>query len=159
MKLVYTMMHGQKNIKIHVTCFKLYVKWPYDGLMTETCRQYCLSILWHNGMSCTKTDNCLCRNTAVPPGVGAGKKLLWQTSRQELEKPIIVTKLTLCKTQDELAKRIYRICSRNLRTFFCILAAEKSGCVKYADFFLWRSWSGFYSSIIENTVRFVNILL
>ena len=29
----------------------------------------------------------------------------------------------------------YRICSRNLRTFFPILAAEKSGCVKYADFF------------------------
>jgi len=41
----------------------------------------------------------------------------------------------------------YRICSRNLRNFFSILAAEKSGCVKYADFFLWRSWSGFYSSI------------
>ena len=30
----------------------------------------------------------------------------------------------------------YRICSRNLRTFFPILAAEKSGCVKYADFFV-----------------------
>ena len=29
----------------------------------------------------------------------------------------------------------YRICSRNLRTFFPVLAAEKSGCVKYADFF------------------------
>ena len=29
----------------------------------------------------------------------------------------------------------YRICSRNLRTFFPILAAEKSGYVKYADFF------------------------
>ena len=28
---------------------------------------------------------------------------------------------------------IYRICSRNLRTFFSILAAEKLGCVKYAD--------------------------
>ena len=31
--------------------------------------------------------------------------------------------------------RIYRICSRNLRTLFSILVAEKSGCVKYADFF------------------------
>ena len=30
----------------------------------------------------------------------------------------------------------YRICSRNLRTFFSTLAAEKSGCVKYADFFV-----------------------
>ena len=30
---------------------------------------------------------------------------------------------------------IYRICSRNLSNFFSILAAEKSGCVKYADFF------------------------
>jgi hypothetical protein len=30
---------------------------------------------------------------------------------------------------------MYRICSRNLRTFFPILAAEKSGCVKYVDFF------------------------
>ena len=29
----------------------------------------------------------------------------------------------------------YRICSRNLRTLFPIFAAEKSGCVKYADFF------------------------
>ena len=29
----------------------------------------------------------------------------------------------------------YRICSRNLSTFFSILAAEKSGCVKYVDFF------------------------
>ena len=29
----------------------------------------------------------------------------------------------------------YRICSRNLRTFFFILAAENSGCVKYADFY------------------------
>ena len=37
--------------------------------------------------------------------------------------------------------------------FFFILAAEKSGCVRYADFFLWRSWSGFHSSIIENTVH------
>jgi len=30
--------------------------------------------------------------------------------------------------------KIYRICSRNLRNFFSILAAEKSGCVKYANF-------------------------
>ena len=29
----------------------------------------------------------------------------------------------------------YCICSRNLRTFYSILATEKSGCVKYADFF------------------------
>jgi hypothetical protein len=29
----------------------------------------------------------------------------------------------------------YRIYSHNLRTFFPSLAAEKSGCVKYADFF------------------------
>jgi hypothetical protein len=39
-------------------------------------------------------------------------------------------------------KYIYRIYSHNLRTFFPSLAAEKSGCVKYADFLLWRSWSG-----------------
>ena len=32
--------------------------------------------------------------------------------------------------------QLYCICSRNLRTFFSILAAEKSGCVKYADFFV-----------------------
>ena len=32
-------------------------------------------------------------------------------------------------------RKKYPICSRNLRTFFSILAAEKSGCVKYADFF------------------------
>ena len=29
----------------------------------------------------------------------------------------------------------YRICWRNLGTFFFILAAEKSGCVKYVGFF------------------------
>jgi hypothetical protein len=29
----------------------------------------------------------------------------------------------------------YHICSHNLRTFFSTLAAEKSGCVKYAGFF------------------------
>ena len=29
----------------------------------------------------------------------------------------------------------YRICSRNLPTFFSILVAEKSGYVKYANFF------------------------
>jgi hypothetical protein len=52
----------------------------------------------------------------------------------------------------------YRSYSRNLRTFFSILAAEKSGCVKYTDFFVFCSRSGFYSSIIENTVRFVTIL-
>ena len=31
--------------------------------------------------------------------------------------------------------------------------------VKICGFYLWRSWSGFYSSITENTVRFVNTLL
>jgi hypothetical protein len=34
-----------------------------------------------------------------------------------------------------LQDSIYRICSRNLHTFFSILVAEKSGYVKYADFF------------------------
>ena len=67
-------------------------------------------------------------------------------------------KLFLCSCTDPFLC-MYRICSRNLGTFFSILAAEKSGCVKYPDFFLWRYWSGFYSSIIEDTVRFVNILL
>jgi hypothetical protein len=32
----------------------------------------------------------------------------------------------------------YRIYSRNL-AFFSSLAAEKSSCVKYADFCVWRS--------------------
>ena len=53
----------------------------------------------------------------------------------------------------------YRTCSRNLRTFFPYFGRWNSGCVKYANFFLLRFGSGFYSSIIENTVRFVNILL
>ena len=53
----------------------------------------------------------------------------------------------------------YRICSRNLRNFVSILAGWKIGVCKVCWFFLWRSWSGFYSSIIENTVRYVNILL
>ena len=30
---------------------------------------------------------------------------------------------------------------------------------KICGFFLWRSWSGFYSSIIDNTVRFVYIFI
>ena len=33
------------------------------------------------------------------------------------------------------ANKTYSICSRNLCTFLFILAAEKSGCVKYMDFF------------------------
>jgi len=43
--------------------------------------------------------------------------------------------------------------------FFSILAAEKSGCVKYADFIFVEVFIWVFSSIIENTVRFVNILL
>ena len=54
---------------------------------------------------------------------------------------------------------IYCICWRNLRTFFSVLAAEKSGCVKYADFFFVEVLIWDYSSTIENTERFVNILL
>ena len=46
---------------------------------------------------------------------------------------------------------IYRICWRNLRTFF-YFGPWKIEVVKYADFFLWSSWSVCYSSIIENTV-------
>ena len=41
--------------------------------------------------------------------------------------------------------------------FFSILAAEKSGCVEYADFFCGGLDLGFI--IIENAVRFVNIVL
>ena len=37
---------------------------------------------------------------------------------------------------ERIEQNIYRIFSRNLRTFFSILAAEKSWCVKYADFFV-----------------------
>jgi hypothetical protein len=53
------------------------------------------------------------------------------------------------ETHTSLCQRLlnYRIYSRNLRTFFSSLAAEKSGCVKYADFF------------VKNTVSFINILL
>jgi hypothetical protein len=40
---------------------------------------------------------------------------------------------TLCTAVSTGTK--YRIYSRNLRTFFPSLDAEKSGCVKYADFF------------------------
>jgi hypothetical protein len=40
------------------------------------------------------------------------------------------------------------IYSHNLGTIFPSLAAEKSGCVKYADFFfLWRSWSDVWSDL------------
>jgi hypothetical protein len=57
-----------------------------------------------------------------------------------------------------LGKKSNTVFTRVIYALFSSLTAEKSGCVKYADF-LWRSWSGFYSSIIENTVSFINILL
>jgi hypothetical protein len=37
----------------------------------------------------------------------------------------------------------YHICLPNLRNFFSVLAAEKSGCVKYVDFFCGRLDLGF----------------
>ena len=37
---------------------------------------------------------------------------------------------------NRIQNQTYRICLRNLRTFFPILTAEKLGCVKYADFFV-----------------------
>jgi hypothetical protein len=43
--------------------------------------------------------------------------------------------------------------------FFFYIGRWKIGVCKICGFFLWRSWSGFYSSIIENTVHFVSILL
>ena len=43
--------------------------------------------------------------------------------------------------------------------FFFYFGRWKIGVRKICGFFLWRSLSGFYSSIIETTVRFVNILL
>ena len=46
----------------------------------------------------------------------------------------------------------YRIWSRNLRTFFSYFGRWKIRVRKICGFFLWRSWSGFYSSIIENMV-------
>jgi hypothetical protein len=65
----------------------------------------------------------------------------------------------ITKATDTHTHNIYRIYSRNLRTFIYDLAAKISECVKFANFCVWRSWSGFYSSIIENTVDFINILL
>jgi hypothetical protein len=53
----------------------------------------------------------------------------------------------------------HTVFTRVICALFSRSAAEKSGCVKYADFFLWRSCSGFYSSVIENTASFINILL
>jgi hypothetical protein len=43
--------------------------------------------------------------------------------------------------------------------FFFYFGCWKIGVRKICGFFLWRSWSGVYSSITENTVRVVNILL
>ena len=76
-------------------------------------------------------------------------------------KIVCTNKLKADYTHVMTASIQYRITvfARVICALFSILTAEKSGCVKYADFFLWRSWSGFYSSIIDNTVRFVNILL
>jgi hypothetical protein len=42
----------------------------------------------------------------------------------------------------------YRICSRNLRTFFLFWPLKNRGAENMRIFFLWRSWSGFYSSIL-----------
>jgi hypothetical protein len=68
-------------------------------------------------------------------------------------------KTNLCVQRVCQAVHNYRMCSRNLHTFFFYLGRLKIGVRKICGFFLWRSLSGFYSSIIENTVRFVNILL
>ena len=51
---------------------------------------------------------------------------------------------------------VYRICSRNLRTLFSILGAEKSGCVKYADFFF---VGGLNLGLILVQLRIRNVLL
>ena len=48
---------------------------------------------------------------------------------------------------------------RVIFSIFFLLWPLKNGVRKICGFFLWRSLSAFYSSIIKNTVRFVNILL
>ena len=58
----------------------------------------------------------------------------------------------------KMSRSKYRIFSRNLRTFF-YFGRWKIGVRKISGFFLWKSCSGFYYSITENTLRFVNILL
>jgi hypothetical protein len=52
------------------------------------------------------------------------------TLSNEMEKQIQVSPFSIF---------IYRICSRNLRTFFSVLTAEKLECVNYADFFFFFS--------------------
>jgi hypothetical protein len=43
--------------------------------------------------------------------------------------------------------------------FFPLFGRWKIAVRKICGFFVWRSWSGFYSSIIDNTVSFINILM
>jgi hypothetical protein len=47
----------------------------------------------------------------------------------------------------------YTVFARVICTFFFYFGRWKIGVLKIRGFF-WRSWSGFYSSIIENTERF-----
>jgi hypothetical protein len=53
--------------------------------------------------------------------------------------PIEIVYACLCYCVRDICFMNYRICSCNLRTFF-ILVAEKSVCVKYADFFVVLIW-------------------
>ena len=69
--------------------------------------------------------------------VKSGKVLQWAALAARLVETRTCFKTSQSGNHEE--GDIYRICSRNLHTFFPILAAEKSGCVKYADFFVWRS--------------------
>jgi hypothetical protein len=60
----------------------------------------------------------------------------------------------------------YRIYSHNLRTFFPSLAAEKSGCVKYADFFfffcvevlIWCVKWSVHTRIVEKQLKYLRCI-
>ena len=47
---------------------------------------------------------------------------------------------------------VYTVFARVICALFFYFGRWKIGVRKICGFFLWRSWSGFYSSIIENTV-------
>jgi hypothetical protein len=61
--------------------------------------------------------------------------------------------------KDVLGRKNYCIYSRNLRNVFPSLAVEKIRVRKICGFFFCGGLDLGYSSIIENTVSFVNILL
>jgi hypothetical protein len=73
------------------------------------------------------------------------------------------TKVNVGRSRIRVHKSEYRIYSHNLRTSFPSLAAEKSGCVKYADFFfvevlIWCVKWSVHTRIVEKQLKYLRYI-